>query len=168
MYIDIIDTENTGLDYVKQLAKGHNKNIRCFTKNPGIIKFCNANNINYVSSYPLGKNQADFKIISQVSIDVSKMSNIKRSNTIVRLHTGDKGLSLAVQNECDWLGVAFKNPCITEEVTTDFDVELMQLLAKKATLDSIAKSLKAHVPFLLQKIASLYEKKKVKVILQAA
>ena len=168
MYIDIIDAENTGLAYIKALSEGDLSHATCFSKNSSVIKFCKKKSIAIVSSYPLGKNQADFKIVSHVSTQVLRLPHAKRLNTIIRLHTSDKGLSLAIKNECDWMGILFENPLVEDEQITDYDEELMNLLAQQISLDSIVQKLNSKAPFVLQKISELHSKSKVKVFLQAA
>lgn len=95
-----IDAENIGLKEMHNIHTSIIDKVFVFSLNPSVKNYCNQKLYTCFADYPIGANQADFRIISLLS-HILAISEPPNSAVSFVLYSNDKALGVAFKNECE-------------------------------------------------------------------
>ncbi len=103
-----IDAENTGNKEVEEISATVADKVFVFSKNEKLKLACERKFFLYISSYPTGKNQADFYIIGNLVGIFASLTDEQRDACQFVLYSQDEPLLMAFSFQCQLHKVKYK------------------------------------------------------------
>ena len=103
-----VDAENTGNKEVEAISASVADKVFIFSKNDSMKELCERKLFLYISSYPTGKNQADFYIVGNLVGIIASLTDEQREVCHFVLYSQDEPLVMAFSFQCKLHKVKFK------------------------------------------------------------
>ena len=96
-----VDAENIGLKEVELIEACVSDKVFVFSKNDAVKSVCERKLFLFISSYPIGSNQADFYIIGNLAGIISSLSEKQKEVCQFSLYSRDNSLVTAFSFQCN-------------------------------------------------------------------
>lgn len=165
-----VDAENIGLKEVESIEASVSDKVFVFSKNEAVKNVCERKLFLYISSYPVGSNQADFYLIGNlVGLILSLTPGQKPSCEFV-LYSRDNSLVTAFSFQCklhkakSTIALEPKKSSNVVSIKKDLtlDQKILNLLKNPYPSETIRKKLNAEKPEFTRAINELIKDGKIK------
>lgn len=129
-----VDAENVGLSLLDETKISILDRVFVFTNNENLKTTCSSAQLNCVSGYPAGQNQADFYIIAHLSNVLSRLSKAEKMVIEFNICTRDKNLWSAFKFQCLLAGVKSSAPNIVIEVEASNILSVSEKILKLTSI----------------------------------
>lgn len=102
-----VDAENIGLKGIEAINTSISDKVFVFSKNDAIKEVCERKLFLYISSYPVGPNQADFYIVGNLVGVIMSLTEKQRGTCHFVLYSQDNPLVKAFEFQCKLHKIAY-------------------------------------------------------------
>lgn len=106
MNVIFVDAENVGISPIQEVDARITDKVFVFSNNEQIKTLCHDLMFIVMDGYPVGKNQADFYLISHLSKALSQVSYDEKKKLIFILYSNDNSLCQAFEFQCQQASIS--------------------------------------------------------------